>query len=343
MLTTLIFTRTIKNNLNKNMEFRQRLIELKEKQTKSIPSKVFFNHFFAIIYCISSNNDKYDLKKIQYYNELRIKNLNFDLNSVRKLLWNSWSTEYAYRIGEKIDNNEYYKFSLHWNFPQAYYSVYLSMTAFHETQGIANEQHEKSIKLFGNSIKDNHYPKAIAFYASGLKDEFKYDGLSTFKNFPKDNSVLSKIDCLEDAEIQLATFLKTTRIKNADDKRKRFEKQNDSRFHTAQKVFSKALRKKHWDLIYKTIPITSVFNLLYRLRIKANYHDIESFINADIDFKSFHESLGELISYLNFVHEAYIAKTIGIVQYEKILFEFPSHLNQNTAIKRYKQYIKPLG
>ena len=322
---------------------RERILKTRAKEAKSIPSKVFFNHFFSIVYCINCDGDRFELKKIPYYNDIKIKNGDFDIQQVRKLLWNSWSTEYAYRIGEKIDNNDYYKFSLHWNFPQAYYSVYLSMTAFHETQGTANEQHEKSIKLFGNSVKDKHYPRAISFYTSGLKDEFKYYGLPNFKGFPKDNSVLSKIDCLEDAELQLATFLKTTRKKNAEDKRKRCEKKKDSRFKTAKGEFRKSFQKKHWDIIYKTIPTTSVFNLLYRLRIKANYRDIESFINADIDFKSFHTSLGELIYYLNFVHEAYIVKAIGIKEYEKILNGFPNHLNKDTAIKRFEENIKPLG
>lgn len=210
------------------------------------------------------------------------------------------------------------------------------MTAFHETQGIANEQHEKSIKLFGNSAKDKHYPSACGFYCSGLKDEFEYSELNTFKGFPKDNSPLTKIECLKDAELQVATFLKTTRKQNANDKRDRFEKQNDKRFLNGKNEFRKAFGKNHWDIIYGTIPETSIFNLLYRLRIKANYRDIESFINADIDFKSFHSSLGEIIYYLNFVHEAYIVKAIGKEAFEKILYEFPSHLTDQTVLKRYE-------
>lgn len=95
------------------MGLRERLLELKERQAKSIPSRVFFNHFFAITYCISYNEDKFKLKKIPYYNGIKIKNPDFNIKEVKKLLWNSWSTEYAYRIGEKIDNSEYYKFSLH--------------------------------------------------------------------------------------------------------------------------------------------------------------------------------------------------------------------------------------
>jgi hypothetical protein len=319
-----------------------RLKRQKEQEQKSIPSKVFFNHFHSITYFISCCDEKYELKKIDYYNNIKTKNKELDLNEIRKLLWNSWSTEYAYKIGEKIDDSEYYKFALHWNFPQAYYSVYLAMTAFHETQGIANEQHEKSIKLFGNSVKDSHYPNALSFYSSGLHKEFKYYGLDSFKKFTKDYSPLSKINSLDEAEMQLANFLKTTREKNAKDKRKRFEKANDKRFHNAGKKFRKTFSKKHWDFIYETIPVTSVFNLLYRLRIKANYRDIESFINADIDFKEFHTCLGDLIFYINFVHEAYTAKAIGIEKYEKILRDFPNHMSDKTAVKRFEDHIKPL-
>ncbi len=104
---------------------REKSLKLRYEQDKSIPSRVFFNHFFSISYCIECNDDKYNLKKIPFYNRIKIKNKKFNIKEVQKLLWNSWSTEYAYRIGEKIDNNDYYKFSLHWNFPQAYYSVYL--------------------------------------------------------------------------------------------------------------------------------------------------------------------------------------------------------------------------
>jgi hypothetical protein len=94
--------------------------------------------------------------------------------------------------------------------------------------------------------------------------------------------------------------------------------------------------------IYKTIPETTILNLLYRLRIKANYHDVETFINAEIDFKTFHESLGGIIDYLNFTHEAYIVKVIGSKAYEEILNGFPNNMNTETALKRYNERIKCL-
>jgi len=322
------------------MGFLESIRIAEEKRKKAIPSQVFFNHFFAIYYHLQADSDRFKLKKVEYYNNLKIKNTDFDLNKCRKLLWNSWSTEYAYNLASTAGNADYYKYALHWNFPQAYYSIYLAMIAFHETQGIANEQHEKSIKLFGNSVKDNHYPSAISFYASGLHKEFEYSELPTFTKFPEAFTALSRIDSVEDAQTQIASFLKSTRKKNAENKRYRAQKSNDNRFHNQKGEFRKSFRKNHWDLIYKTIPETTVLNMIYRLRIKANYHDIETFVNADIDFKTFHESLGGIVDYLNFVHEAYICKVIGNTEYEQILNGFNGHMNEETALRRYNEFIK---
>lgn len=307
-----------------------------EARKKAIPSQVFFNHFFSISYHFDYNEEKYSLKKIDYYNKLTLKNPEFELDQVRKLLWNSWSTEYAFSLSSLVDNNDYYKFAMHWTFPQAYYSIYLCMTAFHETQGIANEQHEKSIKVFGNSVKDGHYPKVMSFYCKGLHEQFEYIGLEEFKKFPKDHSVLSKINSLDEAQTQIASFLKSTRRKNADTKREKLKANKDPKFVNKKGEFRKSFSKQHWNLIYQTIPETTVLNIMYRLRIKANYHDVETFINAKIDFKTFHECLSNIVNYVNFVHEAYICKVIGNEEYEKILNGFPNHLNENTAKKRYQ-------
>jgi hypothetical protein len=315
------------------------LTKFSDDEKKAIPSKVFFNHFYAIYYNIINNEDRFLLKKNPFFNELKIKNETFELEKCRKLLWNSWSTEYAFNLASKVENEDYYKYSFHWNFPQAYYSIYLAMTAFHETQGIANDKHEKSIKIFGNSVKDKHYPTAISFYTKGLHNEFEYINLPLFKSFPEGYSALAKIKNKEEAQLQIASFLKSTRIKNAKNKRIRAKTSNDRRFHNKKGIFTKAFRKNHWDLIYKTIPETTILNIIYRLRIKANYHDVETFVNADIDFKLFHECLAEIVYYLNFVHEAYVYKAIGKKAYEKILIDFNGHMDETKSKERFSRLI----
>ncbi|MGJ8661115.1 MAG: hypothetical protein ACSHXL_03690 [Bacteroidota bacterium] len=322
-----------------------RTISYGEKLTaKSNPSKVYYNHFHAISYVIDSNSEKYDLKKIDYYNKLNILNERLDIENIRKLLWNSWSTEYAFLLTSQNENNDYHKFALHWHFPQIYYSVYLSMTAFHETQGLANEDHAKSIKVFGNSVKDNHYPKAISFFSNGLHNEFSYFGFDTNDEGSEKFSALAKIHSLEDAEIQVRNFLKTTRVQNAENKRKRGEKSlaKNPIFQKRDGQFTSKFGKKQWDFIYQTIPETTLLNILYRLRIKANYHNIEAFVNADIDFVKFHGFLSNILGYINFVHEAYIHKAIGDNNYQKILNEFGGHILEDRAKYRYESRIKKI-
>lgn len=299
-------------------------VKSSEEFKKAIPSRVFFNHFNAINYHIQNDKDRYNLKLISFYNSIKVKNPSMKIDDCRKLLWNAWSTERAFNMTSDAESDDFYKFALHWHFPQAYYSVYLTMTAFHESQGIANDNHEKSIKLFGNSVKDGHYPKAISFYAYGEHKDFKYAGLNLKKDFDKGFNGLKSIDSYDKAENQIGVFLKSTRKENAENKRKRGEKEHSKRkeFQNSKGDFVKSFSKKHWDLIYKTIPETTLLNILYRLRLKANYRDIETFMNADIDFKQFHSCLGEIVSYLNFVHEAYLHKAIGDTEYKKIVDGF---------------------
>ena len=59
--------------------FKEKTLKLKAEQAKSIPSKVFFNHFFSIIYCIDFNEEKYDLKKIPFYNGIKVNNEKFNI------------------------------------------------------------------------------------------------------------------------------------------------------------------------------------------------------------------------------------------------------------------------
>lgn len=303
---------------------------------KAIPSIVYFNHFNAIAFHLKNSEDRYELKKVQYFNMLRRQNAEFDLVKSRHLFWNSWSTEHAFLFARRLGDREYFKYSLQWGFPQVYYAAYLGMTAFRETQEKQSENHEKAIKVFGNSVKDGHYPMAISFYAAGLYENFTYQNLPNFLgSFEGFNSVAAFRD-VKGAETQIANFLKTTRERNAMDKRDRLERANDHEFLSKSGQFLKRFRKNHWDKIYTKIPVTSIMNMLYRLRIKANYRDIETFLNADIAFHEFHDNLASILNYLSFIHEAYFAKALGSVRYEAILEEFPKReLIEDTAMSRY--------
>jgi hypothetical protein len=82
----------------------------------------------------------------------------------------------------------------------------------------------------------------------------------------------------------------------------------------------------HWNQLTWRFGYTTYFDLLCRLRISANHREIERFVEAEIDFKLFHQSLLDVVEYLNCIHEAYVAKAMGLEAYRKMVTTLPSHL-----------------
>jgi hypothetical protein len=63
-------------------------------------------------------------------------------------------------------------------------------------------------------------------------------------------------------------------------------------------------------------------------------------VEAEIDFKLFHQSLLNIVDYLNFIHECYIAKAMGIEAYRKFVNELPKHLTNGFVKKRLVEKIE---
>lgn len=325
------------------MNFLDQIKAAHDKQQKAIPSKVYFNRFHAIAHHILADTNRYKLRPIQKFSQLKCENPEFNIEECRKLLWNCWSTEYAFRLSGLVDDPEFYRYALHWNFPQAYYSLYLSMTAYQYTQGVDSWEHEKSIKVFGNHVKDGHYPNSISFYATGLYKKTRVHELPLARKKLSEFEVLASIQSADDAQMAIKSFLKSTREQNAEHKRERLKRQNDKRFHTAKGTFTQRFTEDHWNILYRSIPVTSLMNIMYRLRIKANYRDIQTFMDAEgLNFKQFHESLATIVDYVNFVNEAYVCKAIGKEGYDSILNGFKAVEKQPLSKLRYLSHIQPL-
>jgi hypothetical protein len=99
---------------------------------------------------------------------------------------------------------------------------------------------------------------------------------------------------------------------------------------------------QHWQQLTWRMGYTTLFDLLARLRISNSHREIERFVQADIDFKLFHESLLEIVSYLNGIHECYVAQAMGLQQYEAFVQELPAYLQNSFAAARLQDKVKPL-
>ena len=65
-------------------------------------------------------------------------------------------------------------------------------------------------------------------------------------------------------------------------------------------------------------------------------------MEANIDFALFHESLLNIVTYLNGVHESYVAKALGLTKYREMLEELPAHLKDSFAAARFNEKIAPI-
>ncbi|GAB3821296.1 hypothetical protein GCM10028895_23170 [Pontibacter rugosus] len=138
---------------------------------KSIPAQIFLNYFFAINYHIQHEG----VSTVDQATLLRDEKpvlTEQDLEDVKRLLINCWSTEYALRSTAELGDEAYMRNALHWTFPQAYYAVFAGMQAFLRTRGISTNNEAMLLREAGRLVVKNAYPKAISFYAAGHYDDF---------------------------------------------------------------------------------------------------------------------------------------------------------------------------
>ncbi|MER2996402.1 hypothetical protein [Pontibacter populi] len=305
---------------------------------KSIPAQVFLNYFFAINYHIKNTSGN-GLEQLAFFREVKPELTEKDTEAVKRLLLNSWSTEYALRATAELGDEAYMRNALHWTFPQAYYTVFAGLQAFLRTRGVNTNNDALVLREAGRLVVKNAYPHAISFYASGHYDDFNVHRLPLAHYKPGLQIAGKELE----AQAQIGQFLRTTRRMKAKAVRQ-FVQGNAATAIRSSKT-GEILQKfgpQHWQQLTWRIGYTTLFDLMARLRISSSHREIERFVQAEIDFKLFHESLLEIVSYLNGIHECYVAQAMGLQQYEAFVQELPKHLQNSFVAARLKEQIKPL-
>jgi len=309
-----------------------------------IAGRVLYNHFYAIERHIDLDLDRYKLNKINYFDKKIKINTNADLQRIKKLVWNSWSTEIALKYSQSQDKDKFCCI-LQWSFPKAYYSVYLLTHAFYLSLNEQSNDHTKIIRIFGEKIKQKNYPKCISFYIDNTYPRFNKFNLNEIIHQRKAIDSVRKNSIIE-ADSQILILLKTTRKKFAEILKNNKQKDKKNAIKTKKGTIKTKLNNLDWSAIYKKIPITTILSFLYKFRIKSNYEDIKSILNINLpneDSSEFHRDICFIVDYMNFIHEAYLIKSIGIKNYEDILNTFPKpKLIKETAKDRFEKFIKPL-
>ncbi|WP_181305817.1 hypothetical protein [Rufibacter sp. XAAS-G3-1] len=306
---------------------------------KSIPAQVFLNYFFAINYHISHSPEEAGLRNNAFFRQHSANLSEQELEALARILHNSWSTEYALRATAELGDETYLRNALHWTFPQAYYSIFAGLQAFLYTLG-TKTNHEAAIKReAGRLVVKNAYPRAIGYYAAGAYNDFSIHRLP-LAGYKAGLQIAGKEI---EAQAQIGQFLRTTRKLTANAIRQQVQKNPATAIKSSKtgKVLDK-WSSQHWQQITWRMGYTTLFDLLSRLRISSTQKEIERFVEAQIDFKLFHECLLSIVSYMNGLHESYVAQAIGLEKYRKVVAELPEHLRSSFVKNRLHQMVEPL-
>ncbi|WP_375446168.1 hypothetical protein [uncultured Fibrella sp.] len=323
-------------------------------QRKSIPAQVFLNHFFAMDFHIQHQNDLFDLAKFPIFRQFGGLGAADRQAALEKLLLNSWSAEYALRItpvlnDRSADSEQYLQSSLHWTFPQAYYSVLFSARAFLAVQNINVSNEELIRKRIGNMVVRGHYPASVGYYALGPINNYRIQRLPMAKRMAEaGRSDLALPSRHTSAQIEVAQFLKTTRDQRI--KALRNAVQNNPKTALRSPRTGEILQKfgpEQYKVLARQIGYTSYFDMLSRLRISsANGNgaprEIERFVDSEVDVRLFHQSLVSIVTHVNSIHEAYIAKALGIERYRQLVAKLPTYLQESFVRERLNTVIEPL-
>ncbi|MCX6218371.1 hypothetical protein [Spirosoma sp.] len=278
---------------------------------------LFSDNFIALSDHLTSNShpDIALMKKVEGMDS------NVNATDLYHLLLNSWSAEYALRITPVVNDEQYLQSSLHWTFPQAYYSVLFSARAFLRVMGSNLSNEENIVRKISSYVSMGVYPKSLSFYMYGTPDDYKVKNLTD--------------------QLALTHFLATTR-----------ERQFEACFKAVQMSPSRALRDYNGHLIAKLdtdvcrligsqVNRTTYFDLMQRLRISTRNREIEQLVLAEMGLIDFHSRLTGIVSHINSVHECYVAQCLGLDDYRSLVDRAPSYLRQSFVLDRLETLIVP--
>lgn len=266
-----------------------------------------------------------------------------DRKKFRKILCNSWHTEVLMRFPGMLDESMI-RYSNHWVPVQLYYSIYLMASSyFYLCPEAFPSKHPDVLRRIANMIERKQLIRPWSFYATGgiTKSDARIVGIKT--DLPKCSNIGVIVDPREAAAI-LNMFLRTTRNSQYLSKRDEWLNNKDNRKRNGQK-YSKIPSEKSHNIISK-MRMTTVFDGLYRLRIRSNYQDADNFYTdkiTDGDAREYYDACLNIANHTLCLFESKIINKIGFEEYRKYADGFSKQIKikddvEISCLKRLELY-----
>jgi hypothetical protein len=252
-----------------------------------------------------------------------------DLDQLQRHLEIAWVTELVLRMPAALGQGRALRVTNAWAPVHAYYAVNMALQAWFDANGMTGiaDDHTATLRSIAAQIKDRRlFPEPWSVLCVG--NPFVRDGCS-YVNEPTPGACSAKIEVLSMpiglpgafSEVEFlarfGTWLRTTREARL---RKREEawKQKQRRSRIDPKV-----RKQYVASLHPT----SLFDCLWRLRIRSNYRSVETYLVryvSESDAELFHKALVVITTSTLCLLECYVARLIGAANYGRIADRFVS-------------------
>jgi hypothetical protein len=307
--------------------FGQLSVDAQENQELWFRAEMTHRQFASLAHKLVNADIENEIINLDFFVNRLEKAKNLNLDEVEKWLKNSWNTENVLIQNKSIIENTGQSFAMQWAFPQAYYSTFGSLLAHFKAVGYTQESHTAVLKNFSSLVEQKKFPESICFYCTGGKKNYE------FLNIVKPNDV-APMDFdtgnLKTVDNHICQFLKATREIKLDDKAP------DLKFKNGKGQKRNKLSPAMWQQVSNALGHTTVMDLLYRKRIKANYQDIDTFSSSQFKGIEVLTNLSSVVDRLNLINETYIAKAIGLDNYEAMLNRHLKKVNNKTVKMRFE-------
>ena len=257
------------------------------------------------------------------------------VSSVERLLRNAWLTEIQLHLSPQHD--ELLPYSTHWAPVQLYYAVYLASRGFLSASNQnVGPKHAHTLAALSNELSNRGHLFPLPWRALCTGDP---DASSIgYLNLPQTVSV-DQVSPLTAAWRvgfwdSFCMFLRTTRRRQIAKRIEEWKRQHRRR----------RIKAAERATVVASLAPTSLFDSLYRLRVRSNYADADAALwalSSLDDAKAFSVAVRAIAWHTLLVLEALTARYLGEARYQKIVKEFSRQdvaaQSGNLAAKRWQK------
>lgn len=221
-----------------------------------------------------------------------------------KWISNAWNTERLLRFQLSMPQ-EAKRFAIQWAFPQAYYACYCQVLALFSVISMTENSHVAAIRKFGQLALEGKFPERIGWFSDGPMHRITLHGVAK-RQHP--STLYLELDEPFSVENQVGQLLHSTREKALKEKRVAMHKV----FKTKKGKPKQNLSHSDWQKVSDKLGPTTILGYLYRKRIKANYQEIDTLLQNEINGDTILDGLVSVVNAFAAVCEGNIMRLLSL-------------------------------